>query len=314
MVAKMIIAYMKVNAMKLLTKDVIKTTYAYYLLYTRKICHIKSPYIKSVDETIEDILNTQRSLIRFGDGEISIIRGFDIRFQKYSERLSNELVEALSENTDKLMIAIPDTMDLTALKQYKNGERKAWIKESIFSYPIYKKYCKNAYYYNSLVSRLYLPFNCDRSVTQKRFEKIKKVWAQKKVLIVEGRYSRLGVGNDLFDNVNFIHRIVCPEKNAFEYIDEIEERIKSAQESNKYDLIIVALGPTAKVIGLHLYNEMRILDLGHIDIEYEWYIKKAKKKIAVDGKYVNEVTDDKQNYEIKDERYNSQIIARIEES
>ena len=33
------------------------------------------------------------------------------------------------------------------------------------------------------------------------------------------------------------------------------------------------------------------IDIGHIDIEYEWYKKGAKKKVAIRGKAVNEAHD-----------------------
>ncbi|MBW7986337.1 DUF1792 domain-containing protein [Lactobacillus helveticus] len=35
------------------------------------------------------------------------------------------------------------------------------------------------------------------------------------MLIIEGKYSRSGEGNNLFSNANSVSRIICPSKNAF---------------------------------------------------------------------------------------------------
>jgi len=42
------------------------------------------------------------------------------------------------------------------------------------------------------------------------FKKLKKIWDGKDIIIIESEKSRLGVGNDLFDNTKSIKRILCP--------------------------------------------------------------------------------------------------------
>ena len=44
---------------------------------------------------------------------------------------------------------------------------------------------------------------------------------------MEGAYSRLGVGNDLFDGVQSLQRILCPTKDAFSAYHEILSEIKN---------------------------------------------------------------------------------------
>ena len=54
-------------------------------------------------------------------------------------------------------------------------------------------------------------------------------------------------------------------------------------------MIILACGPTATVVVPELCREgYQALDLGHIDIQYEYYIRNLTEKCAVSGKYVNE--------------------------
>lgn len=51
------------------------------------------------------------------------------------------------------------------------------------------------------------------------------------------------------------------------------------------------------------------LDLRHIDVEYEWYLRRCTSKIPIDGKYVNECHI--RGGVIKNEEYDSQIDVII---
>ena len=139
---------------------------------------------------------------------------------------------------------------------------------------------------------------------------MKQIWQDKDIVIVEGKLSRLGVGNDLFDNVKSLKRILCPAENAFDKYDEIfAECLKQPKEK----LFLLALGPTATVLAYDLCNKgYQALDVGHIDICYEWKLRGAIGKIAIPGKYVNEVPDGRDNIEdCTDENYLNSIITKI---
>ena len=131
------------------------------------------------------------------------------------------------------------------------------------------------------------------------------------MVIIEGEKSRLGVGNDLFDNMKSIERIICPTMNAFNKYKEIINTIKKKVKKNK--LILIALGPTATILAYDLYKlGYRAIDIGHIDIEYEWFLRKAKTKIPIKNKYVNERRGRKNKFtKVKDKNYYHQIIAQI---
>ena len=50
----------------------------------------------------------------------------------------------------------------------------------------------------------------------------------------------------------------------------------------KNKLILIALGPTATILAYDLYKlGYRAIDIGHIDIEYEWFLRKANTKIPI---------------------------------
>ena len=64
---------------------------------------------------------------------------------------------------------------------------------------------KNKKYYSGTISRFYLAYK-DKTNIPKYIKKLKKIWEQKDILIIEGEKSRLGIGNDLFKIIfsNFI--------------------------------------------------------------------------------------------------------------
>ena len=161
-------------------------------------------------------------------------------------------------------------------------------------------------YYNAHVTRLYMDYRtCGRSGDW--FETLKQVWQGKDLLIVEGERTRLGVGNDLLDGANSIKRVLCPSKSAFSYYDKILETVKSAWNG---ELVLIAMGQTATVLAhdLHLQG-IRALDIGHIDIEYEWFLAGAVEKTAVTGKFVKEVEGQLEGE--ADPVYLSQVAARV---
>ena len=56
----------------------------------------------------------------------------------------------------------------------------------------------------------------------------------------------------------------------------------------------------------------RVIDIGHVDIEYEWFLRKATEKIKIETKYVTEVKDGENNIQdISDEKYEKEIVSKI---
>ena len=139
---------------------------------------------------------------------------------------------------------------------------------------------------------------------------LKNLWADREVLLVEGEKTRLGVGNDLFDDAVSVRRILAPAIDAFKYYDKIKETVIRNYHG---ELIIMALGPTATVLAADFAMlNMQALDIGHIDIEYEWYLHGAKERVAIPGKFTNEAKDGRDGIAVcEDEIYSSQIVDRV---
>ena len=81
-------------------------------------------------------------------------------------------------------------------------------------------------------------------------------------------------------------------------------------------MILISLGPTATVLTYDIIKfglRNQVIDFGHFDIQYEYFLRKAKKKIRIPYKYVEEVRKGKKNIiPITDAKYLEQIIYRID--
>lgn len=148
----------------------------------------------------------------------------------------------------------------------------------------------------------------DKTNSETWFSGIKAIWENKDIVIIEGLYSRTGVGNDLFANAKSVARILCPPANAFDKFDDI---LAAALKVDREKLIFVALGPTAKPLAYELHKRgYHVIDIGHIDSEYEWFLRGVDEKVAIKHKHTAEISD-QDLQELDDPEYSQQIIAII---
>lgn len=269
---------------------------------------VKKPEINDSIKTIEEIVNNNYSISRYGDGEFKLIDGEDLLFQKYDKSLANRLKEILISNEEKHLVCIPKQIIST---DWLNDRAKYFWDNylSLNRYKLYKLIDNNKVYYDSFITRFYMDYK-DKSQSKNILNNLKKIWYKKNVVMVEGEESRLGVGNDLFDECLSIERIICPKKNSYTKYKDILESVRNNVTKDK--LILIALGPTATVLAYDLSKlGYTALDIGHVDIEYEWFLKKADRKIDIKNKYVGEVLNGNYSDAISDSRYLKQIISTI---
>lgn len=271
---------------------------------------MRQPVVIGMSETIATIKDRRASIARYGDGEFDIIFGRAEGYQRKNMELSARLKVILKKNnlSDRFLVALPDCFDEldhfvpAAQLHWKvrlDRERIKWVRLLNTKAP----------YYQSQITRFYFDW-ADKSNCQEWYNGLKQIWQSEDVLLVEGSKSRVGVGNDLFDNAKSVRRLLCPAENAFDSYDKILSAIK--KYATKDDLIFMALGPTATVLAYDLFCDgYWAVDAGHIDLEYEWMRMRTNEKVAVEGKYVNEVPGGDDVSEVTDEFYNSQIIERV---
>lgn len=266
--------------------------------------------IQTVEETIDDIVNNKKSISRFGDGEFRLInKERNIGFQDLSDEISERLYEVITSNESNLIIGLPEP--LVRINKLKRASKIHWLnfinqhKTDLMKFLNFERV-----YGNSFISRFYITYlNLNNAVTV--VKKLKTIWEKQELLIVEGEFSRLGVGNDLFSNAAEIKRIICPSENAFSNYKEILEVVI---KHGKGKLILIALGPTATILSYDLAKQgFWALDVGHIDVEYMWMLQKAISKEPLKGRYVCEAGNEK-DFELPEEYkidYFDSIIGNV---
>lgn len=261
--------------MKRKLKDILAA--AVYFLYEKGVLHNKIQ-VHSIDETIDELLHTEKSMVRFGDGEIVMIKGVDLMLQKASPEIAAGLKEILSYQHDDLLVTIPGIFD--GLSDHHKASRQFWKDHLLFCRKTYETYCNpNRIYDTTFVSRCYY-FAKDRTPCDMWFAKIRKIWENRDVVIVEGSRTHNGVGNDLLDTAKSIERIICPPSDAYSAIPQI---LEVCTAYGKERLFLLSAGVAAKFLAAELFRQgYRVLDIGNLDMEYEWYVRQTPGKCKLE--------------------------------
>ena len=283
----------------------LKYTYGKVFLLTHKL----RVSILSNKGTLIRIKNERLSVVRYGDGEMMYMGGKALSFQEYNELLGNRLKETLNCANDKILVCIPEPIQ--SCKNINTKSKWRWTYIIAKEYSAYNNLLNENYIYgNAFISRPYIVYK-DKSGAGDVFALLKQLWDKKNILIVEGEFSRSGVGNDLFSNAKSVHRILCPAKNAFSKYAEILQAAVEEGGQLEDALILLAMGPAAKPMVIDLtVRGFWTIDIGHIDSEYEWFLRGADTKIKIEGKHTADTADIEIN-SCEDEAYLASILRRI---
>ena len=266
----------------------------------------KTSRLKIMDSisSVQYIVDHQCSLSRFGDGELDSIQGLGGEYQHPSPRLSAMLLECLQSDLPNHKVAIPHH-----LNHYEGRPKQTfWTIYVVGHYKYFMKWLSfDKVYLDTQLTRFYYERN-DKSQCEKHIKLIKQIWEGRDVVIVEGEKTRSGIGNDLYSNAKSIRRILGPALSGSDKYDDIYNYIIGNVSKDK--LILLSFGITATVLAYELAKVgYQAIDLGHLDIEYEWYRMGAKERVPIKGKFTNESKDGHNPEDCKDPEYLKQIIA-----
>lgn len=272
-----------------------------------------TPTIRPAEELLRIILQEKRSLSRFGDGELEIMQRRERPwFQAADKSLAERLRNIFHSKEEKIIIALAD--DFGSLEHYTQNaadEIREYLEMDIRE-DLMKEIDFDRVYYDAYVTRPYMMYK-DKEHAKNIFGLFKKIWEQRDILLVEGMGVCTGVGNDLLCEASKIQRIIAPPKNAFSAYNQILSLIK--ENTCEDTLVLISLGPTATVLAYDLAMEgIQALDIGQLDIEYEWYLRRAEKRIKIPGKCVAELEQWKEGIIMADQEYEDQIIAVVQET
>lgn len=274
--------------------------YLWYRLPGRK----PTVRVYSMDETLDELLHSGKSLVRFGDGEIVMMKGKSLKLQQASPELAEGLKRMLGYEHENLMVTVQGIFN--GVEMYHKKSRQFWKDHLLFCRHIYKKYCNaDKIYGDTAVTRCWYAFG-DKAGCGRWFGKFREVWEDKQVVVVEGTRSHNGVGNDLLDTAAGVERIICPPKDAYDFYQEI---LDECRKFPKDRLFLLSLGVTAKFLAEDLYREgYRVIDIGNLDMEYEWFLQGTYDKVPVEK---HEITGEEENKKAGYLEYLEQIKVRI---
>lgn len=268
------------------------------------------PKIADGQEAIDRIVGEGCSMARFGDGEFSAIAGrIRHHFQtKADEGLARRLAEVLNSPEEKLLIGLANNYgSLDKYTEQAKREIRCYMTPEVRREHMLLLDADRQYY-DAYVTRPYVMYADNRTdAPRRRFEQLRRIWDKRKCVFVEGRCTGLGVGNDLFENASSIGRILGPAEDAFAAFDKL---LECCMKQDKDTLFLLALGPTATVLAYDLCRAgFQAVDVGHIDLEYEWFLSGEGKRTAVEGKYNNELPGGQESNPPDSPEYRAQIIA-----
>lgn len=267
------------------------------------------PRVLSIDETLDALVHDRKSICRYGDGEfLLMLDEKELAFQHFDPELSKRLKEVIRSTDDNILIALP--IGFHDLKQLTLEGRDFWKSRLVWLYPRLRHLLlPGKVYYNAHMTRIYHDLE-DKSVSERYLHKIMRLWEERHVVVIEGEKSRLGLGNTLFNKAKSVRRIVAPAHHAFSQCDCITAYVD--QEVSKDVLVLIALGPTATIMAYQLAKKgFQAIDIGNVDIEYEWYLRRSADKIKIPFKYTGEAEGGREVEPTNDAMYLSQIMARF---
>lgn len=261
---------------------------------------------------LKEILTFRKSLARFGDGEFEIMR-MRTRpwFQEPVSELSTRLQEIAKAELASLCIAVADNYgNLEKYTEQAADAIREYIVPNNTRIETLKFLSPHKIYYDAYVTRPYIIYR-DKSRAKDIFLLWKSIWDYRDVLLVEGKTSRMGMGNDLLSNAKSVRRILCPERNAFSVYENILEKIHFY--AKKDDLILIKLGPTATVLAYDLAkSRYQAIDIGQLDNEYDWWQMQVDRRVAIQGKTVSEVFVGRFPCAVNDKEIEKEILCCIE--
>lgn len=217
---------------------------------------LKGHFLTS-DETVKYISSAKKSVIRFGDGEFNILVGGNVHYQVYNSELRKELLEILQNYTgdSPYLLCVPyhyfSKSNLTLNKR---------VLISSWSTPkrTFKKYIKTDVAYGDA---FVFARNNDRYNYQRIWEKYRTV------ILVHNNKKYFKDVIDLDRQEGFFVKV--PDKNSYEFIDEIEYEIEKIYKINNLSqentIVLLSAGPTAKALVYRMsLKGYKMIDCGHV--------------------------------------------------
>lgn len=231
---------------------------------------ITPPIVKDSFETLEILLQSQKSFIRFGDGEYDIMEGKSIPFQEYDKHLAQTLQEAITSQDENLLIGLGYAYFHLPCNNRVPEFKYTWLTDN---YHTIKKYLVPHKEYGATeMSQVYAGYK-DYDF-ERHYALLKQLFVDKKIVVICGDKVLANVQYSIFEGVKEISYIYGATKHAYKGIAALKEQIL---HFSKDYVLIFALGPAGKALGYEMFKlGYRVLDIGHSIKDYDAYKRNVK--------------------------------------
>ena len=225
--------------------------------------------ILSPKETEQFLVSFDGSFCRFGDGEIAIMQGEDIAFQKYDSMLAERLKGILSTKENGLAIGV-NYVYLNPVNDVNNYTQSFLDSMAMQRRFMLNNCSRDFQYFDAGITQLYQNY-CGYDF-RRHFAMMQSMFEGNEIAVVCGENVLKQIKYNAFDVCKSVEYLFMPGKNAFEKYDLILEKVLKI---NSKKIICVILGPTAKVLVYDLYKRGRkAWDMGHYLKDYDSYMRK----------------------------------------
>ncbi len=236
-----------------------------------EIDHDWKPELNVLDyeKTLDKLLQHPKSFCRFGDGEIEIINGHSIPFQKYNKELADKMLYILANNIENLYVGINYNY-FHSTRNMLPVPRRFYINHA----PKYRKYFieysnTNREYIAAGFNQLYM--SLDKYDFDNYYKKAKLIFKDKEVVVFIGKGIKEKFEYNVFEQAKSVEFVEGPNMNAY---DEYELLLDKAKSYDKSKILCFILGPTSKVLVYDL-SQLGYLayDIGHLMKDYDAYMR-----------------------------------------
>lgn len=219
-------------------------------------------------QTIELLSKTGYSFCRFGDGEIALIKGEGIAFQKADRELGARLLEILQSEDEQFLVGI-NYFYLNPVKGV-NSYTDNFLNCLQMQRKFLTKNCnQKRTYIDAAITQMYQNYN--EYDFDRHFKTLQKLFLDRKVTLICGESVLNDIKYNALDACEDVEYLYGPSKDAYDSYDGLlKDALKIAPER----VICVILGPAAKVLVYDLYKNGRTAwDIGHYLKDYDSYMR-----------------------------------------
>lgn len=203
------------------------------------------------DSTVHELIKSEHSFIRWGDGETAIARGKFAWYQKFDKSLQGYLINLISNPPKNTIIGLPWAVSASPFDKRWNLR----IFKIIFS------------------TRVYIIRNINTGIIKNFHFSTQDFWWRNSQDILSILSNLLQDRECILitSDPNYLKfcpkgtvMITVPAINAFDQFEQIKNEIKL--QINLFQTkpaLLCAIGPTTKAIFLDFYTECQVLDIGH---------------------------------------------------